>query len=601
MEPRVTKRDRKLHLSYELPHRIHCSHIYPVTAPNGSTVIVYGHERGLRILWRGGRRRKTSGPQASHPQPNGARRNKDVIVIDDDEEDDVQAPPKGHSEKGEYEADEDEQDPDCPYPAIIEEVDVDLGTEVLALAIPTLPSSASSRTTNALRSHAVVAASCADGSQKVLHFALAPPALESKHTFVRHIVRKQVSFPSTSSLPRAIAAKIVAADVLDRAGDTEASSFLLVTAVSDRLEIYRFSIFDELTTLNQDVQRHSVSLPHLANGISFHPSQSSTQLIISDVSGTVRIYDPYAPASLPARPSSADSSSEGVVVETHHGKWVTAFHTTFADGKAGSARRKHILDAKWVMNGKAVIALLADGEWGIWDMSGASQPGKSAESFVLGGFLGASTASESAESSKQRRGMSKLAPMTPNTRKAKAEVLFSGPPKLSGLTPKGGISVATSASRTGQTDNSLLMWYNAETYAIPSLQAFWQRSSGGSSGGLGSLYAPGLTHITDLNLANECITSISQFASSTASTSFGQMNTQRDLLASAEHRFVILQALQPPMPPKSLFQQVVSERPTSRDQRMLDAGDLDLGGMDRMLDSMANGGDARPRKVGFAH
>ena len=40
--------------------------------------------------------------------------------------------------------------------------------------------------------------------------------------------------------------------------------------------------------------------------------------------------------------------------------------------------------------------------------------------------------------------------------------------------------------------------------------------------------------------------------------------------------------------------------PTDRDQRMLNAGELDLGGMERMLDSMANAGAARTRRVGFA-
>lgn len=147
-------------------------------------------------------------------------------------------------------------------------------------------------------------------------------------------------------------------------------------------------------------------------------------------------------------------------------------------------------------------------------------------------------------------------------------------------------------------DESAILWYNAEVYSIPSLQAFWQRSTNGS-GGLGSLYAPGLTHITDVNLGSEAITSISQFAPNTPSTTSGPMNTQRDLLVSAEYRFIILQALRPSTPAKSLFQQALTERPASRDQRMLDAGDLDIGGMDRMLDSMADG-DTRLRKVGFA-
>ena len=76
------------------------------------------------------------------------------------------------------------------------------------------------------------------------------------------------------------------------------------------------------------------------------------------------------------------------------------------------------------------------------------------------------------------------------------------------------------------------------------------------------------------------------------------MNSSRNLLVSAEHRFIVLQHLRPPILSRDLLQQP-KERPVSRDQRMLDAGELDLGGMDRMLDSMA--GDGRTRRVGFAH
>lgn len=75
------------------------------------------------------------------------------------------------------------------------------------------------------------------------------------------------------------------------------------------------------------------------------------------------------------------------------------------------------------------------------------------------------------------------------------------------------------------------------------------------------------------------------------------MNVQRDLLVSAEHRLIMVQTLRPATPAPNLFAKA-AERPTARDRRMLDAGNLDLGGMDRMLDSMA--GDTGLKKVGFA-
>lgn len=496
-----------------------------------------------------------------------------------------------------YDDDEDEQDPDCPYPNILQEVDVNLDAEVLRLAIPILPSSNSSRTIHALQSHGVVAVACGDGSQRVLQFPLAPPSDAAKKDFATSISKTQVSFPSSGSLCSAIAAKIIPSEILNERDEAGASSFLLVTAVTNKLHIYRFSIFNELTALNQEATQSTVPLPHRALGISFHPGTRSTQLLVPDVSGAVRIYDPFTPASSSARPSSAGSDSE-FPAGLQLGRWITALHTSFVSGPPGLAKRKRLLAAQWVLNGKAILVLLEDGEWGMWDITASPQAGKSIESFVLNGFLGASSTSDPAEPTKQRRGQSKLAPMTPNTRKAKAEVLFSGPANIPGVAATGGISVLGSSNRTGQVDESVAMWYNNDIYSIPSLQQFWQRSisSSGGSGGFGSLYAPGLTHITDINLGNEQITSISQFA--TAATSFGQMNTQRDLLVSAEHRLLVSQTLRPATPSRQLFQQA-AERPAARDQRMLDAGELDLGGMDRMLDTMGQG-DARPRRVGFA-
>src|SRR5271163_3441285 len=39
---------------YELPHRIFSAHVYPCNAPNGARLIIYAHELGVRVLWRGG-------------------------------------------------------------------------------------------------------------------------------------------------------------------------------------------------------------------------------------------------------------------------------------------------------------------------------------------------------------------------------------------------------------------------------------------------------------------------------------------------------------------------------------------------------------------
>jgi hypothetical protein len=279
----------------------------------------------------------------------------------------------------------------------------------------------------------------------------------------------------------------------------------------------------------------------------------------------------------------------------------TAFHSSTESTETSSAsiRRKKILDARWVISGKAILALLEDGEWGIWDVT-SSSAGKRVEDFAVRGFLGTSSTLEQSEPSKPKKGGSKLAPMTPNTRKSKAEHMFASTSNVPGVAPRGGISVAPNYSRAGQSDESVAIWYNSDIYSITSMQSFWQRITTGASGGFGSLYAPGLSHITDFNLNNELITSISQFSAKT-SADLGQMNTQRDLLVSAEHRAIILQTLRPASSGGRLLFQQAAEAPVTaaNDQQMLDTGAMDLDTMDRMLDDMAAGAPTT-RKVGFA-
>lgn len=156
--------------------------------------------------------------------------------------------------------------------------------------------------------------------------------------------------------------------------------------------------------------------------------------------------------------------------------------------------------------------------------------------------------------------------------------------------------MATSHPRSGQIDECITVWYNGDVYSIPSMQSFWQRSTT-SGGGTGSLYSPGVSHVTELDPMHEIISNISHFPAKSSSAGIGAMHTQRELLLSTEYHIIALQQLRPPTPSRSLFE--TTERPVSRDQQMLDSGTLDLAGMDRVLDGMAAGAPPA-RKVGFA-
>lgn len=248
-----------------------------------------------------------------------------------------------------------------------------------------------------------------------------------------------------------------------------------------------------------------------------------------------------------------------------------------------------------MLGGKRILVLLDDAEWGLWDVATMSPGAKTFGQFVLRGYLTTSVAAEVTEHApKPRKGFSRLAPTTPNTRKAKAETLFSGAPKPPGVAHRGGISVSANASRNGPADESVILWYDSDIYAMPSILTFCQRSTN-SDGSFGSLYAPGLARLSEINVLNENITAIAQLVPDAPSTNFGQMNVQRDLLISTEYRALIVQHLKPTTPSRDLFQRAMVERPVSRDQRLLGTEDLGLDGIDRMLDSIAE----RPRRVGF--
>lgn len=589
----MTKRDRKLQLTYDLQQRVRSALVYPVTAANGSTLVIYAKDNGVSLLWRGGRRVKRRSAQR---QPLGRSKPTDVVILDDsDEETQAQA----GSSQVEYEDMEDETDPDTPYASIIQELDVKMGSAALHFAAPTLSLQTSQRPAVA-RHHAIVAVYTADRKVHLLQIPLPPPHPADSRNAAEAILNDKIELPAGKAPVKDISVKIHTRfpTGVSHVRNSEPEITICVAAVSDALRLWRLPTSSEEILVDETTLQR-LTLPSNATKVSYHPSTGSAHTSIVDAQSAVRVYDPAAPKDPNMRPSSSDSIS---LQPDEVGKWIMSFQAPYhaqPQDHAAIPARKKILDAKWILGGRAILALLEDGEWGIWDVSSSAQSNKAVGEFILHGFLGSAGSVAPGESGKQSRGSSKLAPMTPNTRKTKSQNFFSGASKAPGAVSRGGISVAGTDNLKGQADESVMIWFENDIYAIPNVQLFWQRSLNVSSGGL---YAPGLSHIPDVNLMNENITSISQFNAKSSASGLGQMNTPRDFLVSAEHRLIIHQATRPPVPSRGLFEKAAptTSVPSDRDQRMLDAGELDIGGMDRMLDSMANGGATRTRKVGFA-
>ena len=518
-------------------------------------------------------------------------------MIDEDEEHQ-----QSHSNDTDdkYEVEDKAQDPASPYPPIVAELDLDLETEVLHLAVPSiLPSN---RLSQLARTHMVFALATSTSTVKLMMIPLEPPAPGTHEEYLEDGVT-EIDLQGPRSIARDLAVKIKTKGKDSKHTQEDTSSEedeVLVASTGTSLSLWHLplSSTQSYAPLPPQIQTSMIGAV-----VSFQSSPRLDSLLLAELSGLVRV---LGLRESNEQHTSTDPTIAASVSSPAHSRWVMSYQTPFhapENGNPALARRKKILSGAWVLGGRGILVLLEDGQWGVWDVSGSSQAsGKSAQDFTLYGYLNTSSTSEAPSNPSQKRNSgSKLAPMTPNTRKVKAENLFAGSLKPVNAASSGGISISITQSKAGQLDESVVMWYNNSIYSINSMQSFWQRSQGsGDRSSFGGLYTPGLTHITDINLMNENITSISQFAPrpTIATSALGQMNVQSDLLVSAEHRYIMLQHLRPQGPMRQQQLQPTADRPLSRDQRMLDVGEVDLGGMNRILDGMAE--DGRVRKVGFA-
>lgn len=685
-------------LSYELPHRVFVSKIYPKNPPNGSTAILYGHDFGVRILWRGGRRLKAGSPTTnahSKSSVNGA--GKDAVIIIDSDDEEPSDRTNFAQEEAQYESEEEELDLSQPAPSIIQSLDVELGSPVFHIATPDLKSSSADSQPKIFNEKIVFSATCADNSVRIVSIPLNPPSDSQEAESSRKQILDIRGHNGHQDIPNAITmtwtsrydTSIDESGFMELEGEEESTQSprisrrksnpaqllsrmrpkaalennedwdILIASHSPELtgllRVYRIPLqFDgreQIMASEPILPYQTLFLTTPATHVSFspasYPSFRHSRLLIVQPKGFLRIYDPLAPTA------------------NQQGAWIAQFSTSFTGTRQGDiyaaplAQRKNILDAQWTTGGRNVFALLSDGEWGIWDIdqSGPKTSKPSQElsaarplnSFALHGYLSsASAVSGTSQTSNRARASgasisasttatarSALAPMTPNTRRIKEDKLFRG--QASGLTttassptsphvlPRGGLSVRSAASSSGGIpEDSVVLWYGSEAFRIPSLAHFWARSTAGgdgsSKGSGGTLFGPGLARLDGLDLLGEIIQNVDQFESDTAAAAL-RGNTAstaaRDVLIVTDHRLLVLSstslatAVAVPAGDAQDIGGGLFDRARAADdestrgieQSLLKRGELDLGGMHRLLDGMAGwrGGDgAGTRRVGFA-
>lgn len=246
------------------------------------------------------------------------------------------------------------------------------------------------------------------------------------------------------------------------------------------------------------------------------------------------------------------------------------------------------------------MVILADGEWGIWDLEGTMLEATTASkrrgngtsgvptTFALSGWLG-STANSLAKSSNSKvETKSKLAPMTPGTRRVREEALFTGPPTNETYHLKGGISVTKfeDPKRENTAGEAVTLWHGVKVLTIPDLHSYWGNQVAGKGTLFGANSQARSAKIHDLNLGGELASWVDQLPLTATN---GTSPSHRDLVISAEHRLVFLTApLREPEPEDSMRSPAQTEKPYSTDQQLLARGELDVGGMERILAGMTH-------------
>ena len=371
------------------------------------------------------------------------------------------------------------------------------------------------------------------------------------------------------------------------------------------------------------VTTETVMLKSAGTSLSFnparYPSPRHSQLLLADTSGAARLFET---AMAKRYADGRRLSSNGTQQLRLHTQLLTTFFAPYALTSSDnfSASRQKLLDVSWVLNGKCILALLGNGTWGIWDYAGAgpqseqkhksagalSTPGTGATQFSIEGRLTRTKrddgTSASAKGGTIKKGTASapatLAPMTPNTRKTKSESLFSA--QTEGLKPsltvKGKLSVSPRATKdTG--DETVIISYGQDFFVLPRLLATWKRTQDGQKAnaatpGHTTLHAASLPPVASPSTLGEMVTRISQFPSESS-------NASNDVLIAAERRLVIWIPIRfQPKPAKQLEGLFSRERQSIDDQEQavlrvdqdrLQRGDLNLGGIDRMLASMNDG------------
>ncbi|KAH9905733.1 hypothetical protein F4778DRAFT_677331 [Xylariomycetidae sp. FL2044] len=580
--PRVRRTAQNTQYTYNLPRRIHAVQTYPVLSPQGASILIYGHENGITIVWRGGRPFKTEAidesPGGSSTKKNGKRPPQDAVMIIDSDEEDAEDNQPPFIDNPQF---EDTLDQEMPYPQITQTLDLEFGTAVFHIAtLPMTPCAAEDASwsgTDILKDKIVFAASCSSREVFLISLPLVPPSPASKAReelqqdllackagngkwgetmtlldgqqkysdgLAMTLVRPRATSDRTKSSERSRSASNTSPRVVVAAHSSEAMGALRLWDVP--LEASTAKSGRRIEPFQTEY------LPRPLVSISFNPTHS-TQLLCNASPNAVRIYD-YTLASMPP-----DDLSEGPFPS--QGSWLISLYPPFA---RPTASRKPVLGASWIARGRAIFVLLADGQWGIWDIDGVSpqgpalfgKPGSGIRGdalteFNVSGHVEGTSLLRNPSNTRASGGSSEFVPMTPHSRRDVMTTSY-GPGRLA--TVKGGVTVTPLPAPTTTTtsaDESVTLWIGGaeHVFVIPGVLKFWDAQIRKGAGGGVNLFSGAqptrMVRLSDLvvGLMGERCTGVGaivHFPDSGNSSLSGNEGLPVEVIVSGETRVVIV-------------------------------------------------------------
>ncbi|PFH56588.1 hypothetical protein XA68_16280 [Ophiocordyceps unilateralis] len=510
--PRVRRTAQNTQLTYNLARRVNDVQQYPVRSPQGATILIFAHENGVTLAWRGGRRFKAASEREAQKEKQNGTSDDVIMIIDSDDEDQPPvtsqaAPAHVHNSLFEETMEQD------PYPEIIQTLDLAMGTSVLNVAVaPMAPCAAQDAPAGEgvpLAETMVFAVSCVTRDVYIITLPLTPPSPESKS-------RAELG---TGLLAGKAGSGVWGESLLLLSGLTQHSDGLAMSLVTPKqspgqqasqtravvaaharqasglLVLWDVPLEPKARPQRSLEPMQTEILSHPLTSICFNPTHS-TQLLTVSSRQAIRLYD-FGISPFPPDPDASGSFPS-------QGSWILSLNQPFA---RPTASRKPVLDAAWIARGRAVFALLADGMWGIWDIDGASPspPGaviaNKLKSGIRGAALTAFSVSGYVEGTSYLRSITKqpkdgqageFAPMTPHTRR-QATASLSSAATLDRLSSVHGGVRTVALPPTGRTvpDESLVLWIGSQenVCVIPAVSKFWDSQLRRGHGGGVNLFS----------------------------------------------------------------------------------------------------------------